>query len=69
MSEDDIKFNKCILCKKIYPHTHKWTLLGDGSMICEKCTMDIRDNFSYYIGGKRVSQEEYKSAIDKAKLA
>lgn len=54
---------KCNLCKinEATNHTKK-------IHICNKCWIDIQLGFSYYIGGKEYTYEEFKRKIDRGEV-
>jgi ribosomal protein L37AE/L43A len=51
----------CKLCKK-----KEVTDPNPKIHICDICRMEIELSFSYYIGGKEVTREEYEKGIENA---
>lgn len=50
----------CKLCKKNEGKNH----VGKTLDICDSCLVDIQFAFSYHIGNKEVTKEEYEGTIN-----
>lgn len=50
----------CPLCKK----NQAVHFTPNGFGICDACFIEIQLSFSYYVGGKEVTREEYKRKIN-----
>jgi hypothetical protein len=52
---------KCDLCDKMVEHVN----VGKKLRICDLCLLDICSAFTYYIGNKEVTKNEYDRTINK----
>jgi len=55
---------KCDLCKQEKEHLNQ----GSKLRICDLCVLDICSAFSYYIGNKEVTKDEYDRTINNGQV-